>query len=44
MVDDGPKLLACANRFGFRCFTDTAAFKRYVRDEVIAETSAEVAA
>ena len=44
LIDEGPELLACANRFGFRCFTDIAAFKRYVRDEVIAETSAEVAA
>ena len=43
LVDEGPELLACANRFGFRCFTDVAGFRRYVVREVVADEGRDAA-
>ena len=43
LVDEGPELLACANRFGFRCFTDIAGFKRYVSRDVTADEGRDAA-
>ncbi len=43
LVDEGPELLACANRYGFRCFTDIAAFERYVARDVTAEERSDAA-
>ena len=34
LIDEGPELLALANRRGFRCFTSVDAFKQYVRAEI----------
>ncbi len=34
LIDESAELLALANAAGFRCFTSTGAFRRYVLDEV----------
>lgn len=35
LVDEEPELTALASERGFRCFTDVAAFKRYVDEEIL---------
>jgi len=40
LIDESAELLALANTAGFRCFTSTEAFQRYVRDEVEGATLA----
>jgi hypothetical protein len=37
LLDEGPDLLALANRHGFRCFTEIASFKNYVARELLGE-------
>ena len=39
LLDDGPETLQAANAHGFRCFTRTETFKRYVESEVMALTT-----
>jgi hypothetical protein len=39
LLNEGSDTLALASAAGFRCFTDTKAFKRYVRREVLASSS-----
>jgi hypothetical protein len=36
LLNEDSDTLAIASAAGFRCFTDTKAFKRYVRREVLA--------
>lgn len=35
LLNEGPETIALASQAGFRCFTDAAAFRRYVEREVI---------
>ncbi|MGH6915048.1 MAG: hypothetical protein ACREH3_15255, partial [Geminicoccales bacterium] len=44
LLNEGPEMLACASRFGFRCFTGVDDFKRYLGVEVLVGASLEVAA
>jgi len=37
LINEGAETLVAANQAGFRCFTDTNAFKRYVESEVLAQ-------
>lgn len=37
LIDEGPEVLAIANAYGFRYFTDVDAFKAYVRKNILAE-------
>jgi len=36
LIDEGSETLAAANRAGYLCFTDTAAFKEYVKTRILA--------
>lgn len=40
LLNEGSDVLALASQAGFRCFVSVADFKRYVRDEVLAENAA----
>jgi hypothetical protein len=44
LINEGPEVLACASRFGFRCFTQADDFKRYVVADVVVEGSLGAAA
>jgi hypothetical protein len=44
LLDEGPELLALANRQGYRCFTDIASFKDYVARELLGEDAGRTAA
>jgi hypothetical protein len=43
LVNEGPEVLACASRFGFRCFTQVDDFKHYVLSDVLMEVRLEAA-
>jgi len=43
LIDEGPEVLACANRSGFRCFTSIEDFKAYVVREVLVQSASEAA-
>jgi hypothetical protein len=43
LINEGPEVLACASRFGFRCFTQLEDFKRYIVSEVLMEVQPEAA-
>ncbi|MCH8240093.1 MAG: DUF262 domain-containing protein [Proteobacteria bacterium] len=43
LIDEGPEVLACANRAGFRCFTSIEDFKTYVVREVLVQAPPEAA-
>ena len=43
LIDEGPEMLACANRAGFRCFTSINDFKAYVAREVLVQAAPEAA-
>ena len=36
LLNESPETIALASQAGFRCFTDVAAFRQYVEDEVLA--------
>lgn len=40
IADDPAKIIAVANRAGFRCFTTTDEFKQYVEGEILVEAEA----
>jgi len=37
LLGESPETLAIANRFGYRYFTDTAAFRHYIEEEILAQ-------
>jgi hypothetical protein len=39
MLNEEPITITLASQAGFRCFTDSGAFRRYVKTEVLAETA-----
>ena len=43
LINEGSELISCANRFGFRCFTEVDAFKRYVHAEILANDREDAA-